>query len=1055
MRSHARPTAIHRLALALALLAPVCRASEGIGPSFTHTAGSAFLDGAVAVLTDGVPRQAGAISRTTPVSTIGAWSFACRFRFGVAPGGTRRNGFAFLIHNGAGFAPGWVKYTDDNASTAAALGSQITGQVGLYFRCDGDASYAGYHEGHHDGPADPEPASDGGVIAADFASDHVFAVAAKRTPPTTADGDDGTLTFSITDESERRTWTRTYTGLRRMETIFRLAQGAPPDESVTEVGDRAYATFIAVNGDGANRIEILDWSLAPDGVADAPAHATSTWTAPAGERLRVTASLVSASGGLLRTLCQALTVVGGRRYAFTSDGRDVRGRPLPPGYRFRVVVDRSSHVGNLIGNNLGDPTDGYTLLTGIGITGVGAAADGSSVVATGVGGDTVAQSGLYPLDPRRGSILADDVRLIAPYAQWCNGIAIDDGDLGFSYAIGNDDAGKYWLIRSKKRTWPAEALYRFSCTGPVGTANPDGSVIVERDFGAPIRVLMLEDQVRAQQPADQRYERVARLAVSADKILVAYRYAGRVGVYDKASFVQSGPAIAVPCPRAVAVLGNGNYAVAHGAAEGDAAATVITVFDARTHARIRVMSEITGLGDVVGMSCAGGRLAIADDGPGRKRVTIHAITSDTARGKAERTLGSAASFGDDDGVHKTWHLLDCAIDAQGAVYVAKQPPCAGNRGGQIVAYAPDGTVRWQKYATAYIATAVAGPRSDPTFVVGSNWACYAIDPATGTDTYRGSGLPRGQVAFGGVPHNPWSSTGSAAACAPPRWATIAGKEFLGMPGAAAAFLSIYRRDAPVSFHCAAVVFTSKPGDGRRGSWHDAGGTGLPRSEEIRFHGEAAGNAGAGHPQLAADGAIWYLDGTSVARLPCAGLSAQGDPMYDWAKAEIVASAGTSYETRHALAVVPSPQGPYVISDDLSIAPNTSSHFVPGCTQGGSRTLVALDPAGGVRWVMPLPEFTQSLDAVDGWVLVGGMSSSRFWLYRADGQLVIEIPPATRDDYLDFRYGAMTLSALPDGRLVILAESIAKSGQVIAVVDPRKAPTTAQATAVPGGSVPVR
>ena len=68
-----------------------------------------------------------------------------------------------------------------------------------------------------------------------------------------------------------------------------------------------------------------------------------------------------------------------------------------------VNVDRATNVGNLIGNNLGDPADGFTLLTGIAVTGVAVSRDGGTVIATGVGGDTVAQSGLYPLDPASGA----------------------------------------------------------------------------------------------------------------------------------------------------------------------------------------------------------------------------------------------------------------------------------------------------------------------------------------------------------------------------------------------------------------------------------------------------------------------------------------------------------------------------------------------------------------------------------------------------------------------------------------------------------------------------
>src|SRR5262245_59938359 len=65
----------------------------GLNPSFYHTAGSAVLDGAgVATLTDGLSRQAGAITHTIPLSTAGTWTVKFRFTFGVANGGVRKNG---------------------------------------------------------------------------------------------------------------------------------------------------------------------------------------------------------------------------------------------------------------------------------------------------------------------------------------------------------------------------------------------------------------------------------------------------------------------------------------------------------------------------------------------------------------------------------------------------------------------------------------------------------------------------------------------------------------------------------------------------------------------------------------------------------------------------------------------------------------------------------------------------------------------------------------------------------------------------------------------------
>ncbi len=229
-------------------------------------------------------------------------------------------------------------------------------------------------------------------------------------------------------------------------------------------------------------------------------------------------------------------------------------------------------------------------------------------------------------------------------------------------------------------------------------------------------------------------------------------------------------------------MNNGNYLISQ--------TDKISLFDSQTNKFIRKLDELDGqLENIVGLSYANNKLLISDDGPNKKCATVYHVNDDVSSSInpiAERIINAPAEFGKDDPIEKCWHMIDSAIDNEGNVIICKRPPIYRNSdgGGQIIKFGPgpDNKFIWQKYALAYVTAAVAGPPSDPGFVIGSNLRQYKVNFNNIENEYMGSLAYPGYETLNGVPKNDWSSVGSAQSSAPMRWATIENKEFLACLG---------------------------------------------------------------------------------------------------------------------------------------------------------------------------------------------------------------------------------------------------------------------------------
>lgn len=1012
----------------------------GSGLSHKHLAGTARAeaDGSFR-LTDGTPWRAGSVAHAVGFPVTSDYTITADVRFG-ASGGSRLDGYYVGLANMAGYAPVLLK--SENAYDYARLNSQGDRQVGVAAWVDGaGVSRVRYTEGAFD-PDATELANDGGAMAPDLTSGDTFRIHQARVGTT--------LTLTVTNLTTAQVWTRVYSGRPALSLRF-VIEG---NETVA----RGYPMVVAVNSTGGNVIDVMPNSFVGTSAGvTATVAATGTLAVPGTGTRRITASVVSSAGALLRTLCQYMPVAGGGTYTFGTDGKDIRGDSFPAGYRFRLLIDEVSNVGALVGNNTGDPADGDTLLTGIAVVGLGVSRDGLSVGLNGYGGDTGNSAGTYLIDPTTGAIDPAASGLLRGAGQMATCCAVEDGDTGYLYVVATDDAGvdgtlRYWLTRVKKPGWPTDALYRTAFTGADGTVNADGSTLADWTFGgSSIRSLLLESIASpgALDPLD-RYERITGIAVSATHVVVAYRSGGEVSAYHKATGLQSVAAIAVPYPNAVTVLGNGHYAISHGSGPGVRANTVVSVHSSADHSAIRTMTELTGLGNVVALSYATPGLLVADDGEGLKRARLHAISGSTATALPARTIGGPATFGDDGaGKTKFWHVKSAAIDDAGNVYVLHHAPTfrSLHPGGIVTKFDPADAFAMTRYALGYTNGAVAGSPSDPLKVYSTNLRKYALDPDAGSSAYLGCfAEPGDEDGTLGYAENPITHPGTGQARHPARWAAVGGREFLGL--SIRYDRLVIRRLEPSGrlVNSSALIRWDETGQ-RRGTWRDAAGTGYPAPSDVAYTGATEGTLAANGLQLGPDGTAYVTDPNSgaVHAIPCQGLDADDNMLHDWGDiAEHASPGATGYDHTNVCAFVPSPQGGYLLVDDYTLTPRPF--------QGGASALLALSPDGrSVRWTMPLPEGSQAVDAADGWVLVGGFTSNRFWVVRSDGQLVVEVPPSSVEDFLDFQYGALTLSKLPDGRLVVLSESIYRSGQVVAIVDPRQGPAAFAAVASPGGT----
>lgn len=989
----------------------------GLNPSCLHAVGSARLQsGGVARVVAGVANGMGGLFHTICADLTRGFTASWESRFS---GASSRWGLLAQVQNGTGYAADEGSYIklDRFKNPQDWLGWGDGAKVSIPMRIDAGASSFGLHYGKYTGIGHVGTTADGpGLLTwPDFASGHWFRMTFVYVPPTTFSGTNGSVTLTVDDLTTAGQWVLAYSNQVGFESRFFLPQ-TPGGTSDDIPGDRAYFGWTATSGDGTGTVEVRNWTWTTAGVAAPAVHATGRIVVPAGPEVRLAAGVFgSGTGGqLLRTLCQAFPVAGGATYDLPCDGLDEYGNALPAGYVIKAMLDSAPIELGYFGNAPADPESLDTCLGGVDIRGVCVSPDGATVVVADSASDTAMQGGILLLNPADGNIrTAESLAMSAGsrtgQAVCCDATYIYQMRTNWVYRpVGHPDGPLFIHVQRYR----ISDLTPIGFTGTVGTTNPDGTKLVAEPDGTTVLELF-----RAFVPVeDHDYRPWPALACSGSSLWICHAEGNEACHYDAATGLQVGTPIAKPCPGGVAVLANGNLAVAHGATTGDTAATLLSVYNPTTHALVRAMTEVTGLVNVVCLSAAGGKLAVADDGFGAKQVKVYAITGSTATTPAIATVGGAPTYGTDDGINYFWHLRAVGLDTAGNIYTIDQPIGAHqeSRGCKASKWSSAGVFAWRKYGMAYANIGVGGMTGDPDIFVSTNLKRYRRNPTTGDIPYIGSAAYRGFAAWGSDPVNVFSTVEGGTSQASPRWVRIGSNDFMGMTTGNHGRLVIFKHLGNGVVKPAAVVCTAHPTSGLPYSWHDANDTGYPIDSELSV-GSVAINPQM-NPQLGPDGHVYGMNDRDVIKLTRTGLDAHGNPIFPdlstVTATPIATPAGGQYTGLISIHLSIATNGLYLMGHEDAVAPWTASELYEGYgyTQGGCRVLVALTTGGAFRWRAQIPEPGLQVAAHARGCTIGGFMTARFYDFDYSGLLLRAIVPATLKDYLDFDGAVAAIAA---------------------------------------------
>ena len=707
--------------------------------------------------------------------------------------------------------------------------------------------------------------------------------------------------------------------------------------------------------------------------------------------------MFDADGHLVQVLWTRRQTPAGEQSAHW-DGKDQLKQNAPAGeYEFRVVVNRSTYKNvAAIGNSGRAPTPEAHTPSGMDSVAV----DSKGAIYTANGWDEAGAdfkkwdadgNAIYDAryQMRNGnpngapySIAVDDSTIYCGMGGWASDpwnhkqqiqrFALSDGKLQ-SFTHVSDKFGHIQIYE-----WPEKKV-------PAGTTTADAELMRE-----PLRAL----------------------AISGDTIFVCDALGGKVRRFQKVTGEARGE-FDVKLPNAIAVDSHGNIWVAH------------------EHSQVSVYSPegkliadvLKNLGEIVALAFdPAGHLAIADS------AAAKILTYDVTGNKAEKisSFGHKAVAGD-RAADRFFLLRGIAIDSAGYMVTIQTEPAGGAR---LARWSPDRKLVWEHFATEFVSLGNYGTHN-PDVLYSMTFHRYRLaDHAAGRWEYMGPMLDA-KPAYHSDVHGV------------PRLLKFGGNEFWFMPTGDG--VQVYRieskelaasgADAQPSggMRLVSILGGGSPGpDGKNGptvqwTWTDPGQSGKvdPKDIVIFKKGSEAKHAVFG-VDVDKQGNIWFGEQNtqSIWTVPMAGLSSQGNPTYDWAKAKIVVPKDTS----------PLNFQPNMVqhADDGSIyafgwskpwpSPNNNPFWM------GGTTLVRFDANGKRLWAVPLAALCVGLDTIpggQGGCIAGQGEKAELLHYTADGLLIGSVGPGDamnkQSGWLDNHASVAVNRDRNDGILDVFAE----------------------------------
>jgi len=639
------------------------------------------------------------------------------------------------------------------------------------------------------------------------------------------------------------------------------------------------------------------------------------------------------------------------------DGLDEFGQPAPAGaYTFRVVANRGRYRNVGILGNTG--TDELQHIQH-GMLAVTVDAKGNIYTANGWeegGQDFKVQ------DPTGKTLFHARYQMRngdpngAPYS-----IAVDDG---FIYCGMSGWSSEQWKSRTQ--------IQRFRIAD--GTLTPFTGITENRGH---IQLYEWPEKLvpKDTPEADAQYMRspLRALAINGDTIYATDALAGKIVKYHKVTGIKQGE-FAAPLPMALAFDKDGRLWVGHEHRQ-------VSIF---TTDGTKVATPLTDLGEVNSLAFGPDGMLYIADGKANviKRYTVDGITV-----KPAGAFGQPALPGDAAPDH-FYQLTGATVDAQGNLVTIQHLPTGGAR---MARFAPDGKCLWEQMALVFCDLGKYDPAHPTEFITHRLHRLELIDKDKGTWAYRGT-LIKSDPRYIDWQHGVLTPL------------TLGGKSFLFQCYGDG--LQVYRREGDTLTLAAMVgghnpgsdgVYDDKqPAEQRRPlgqwTWTDVNNDGIAQdSEVVWFAPPGKGQYATFGINIDAHGNLLYCDHYTRAiwELPLSGLSANGNPVYDWRLVRQIVAPDTSPVKFFPLMAVRAEDGTlysFGRSDGWKQPKNQGAWM-------GGWALLRYDAQGKTLWAARLPQVCVGMDAVPGGgVMLGWYEKAIIYHYTADGLLIGSLQP---------------------------------------------------------------
>ena len=720
------------------------------------------------------------------------------------------------------------------------------------------------------------------------------------------------------------------------------------------------------------------------------------------------AGVYDAQGHLVRVLWTMQPLTAGT-HPVAWDGRDVAGDAAPDGpYTFKLTINRSTYTNLGTIGNTGRPPNSFAHVP-INFEAVAVGHDGAIYT---VHDWDEPHNDVIRWSPETGQVVSHAGH---PISGMMKALAVDEQ---YAYFTAYNDVEKRATAKftiGRLRIDPRPNVANWSLV-PFTKA---GKVIVVYHGDAVLPPNMPDaDRSALTYP-------LLSLAVHGDTLYATDALAGKVRLYDKDTGEQTG-ALDVPLPQAVAIAPDGRVWVGH------------------EHHRVSVFSAtgeratpITDLTEVNALAFApDGTLYVADQGAAQ--VRRYAITSTTATLRG--TLGEPAQPGD-RAAARFIHLHGLAVDAQGNIITAQNEFFFN--GGRLAKFTPAGKPLWEQLGLEFASNG-AYAADDPDTVYSCMFHTYHVDRKDGSWQYLGNSYAR--------------NTYRAGPSSPPRVFTIEGRRFFYLPSGDG--VQIYRIEPPKDatqapvLRLASILGQALPlPDGTNAaeawrhdnaylwSWHDVKGDHTPHAEDIVYASTPKDNKPLwqhGPMTIDAERNIWFTsydrggetpERNSVWMIPCDGLDARGNPIYDWKHATCVLPR-SALDWQSGVKMVQHAVDGYTYlygSTRRKGTPQSGGAWMGGNTLAGFKGTERM-------WQVILPDVCVGLDVIPGGhsgCLVGGVPvKGVIHHYSQDGLLIGTVGPAPEkmgaspnnpSGFLDM-YAAVSVCRDPrDGLLDVFVE----------------------------------